>query len=133
MEEAHHPIQSFIPVESEGTKTENPFLVLSSLSLEIKIAANIVADIVKEKNLNTAPQEEVEYANPKLAIQLEKQLAKDGPKSIFKALKSTETKLERHLTDVEGYKFKSSVEREMRTFKKQIETIKQFIKNKELE
>lgn len=73
------------------------------------------------------------FADPKFAGQLERQLAKDGSKSVQKSLKTLEKRLAQHQEKLLGLKFKSSVEREIRTFEKQIDTAKQFLKDKGIE
>jgi RHS repeat-associated protein len=69
-------------------------------------------------------------ANPRLAAHLEQQLLKDGPASILRSLRSLERRLTIHIEKLPNLKYGSSVEREIRTFKRDIETIKQFIKHK---
>ena len=70
------------------------------------------------------------FADPKFAKQLERQLAKDGPKSVKKSLRTLEKRLAQHKKKLPSLKYKSSVEREIRTFKKQVDTAKQFLKRK---
>jgi len=55
-------------------------------------------------------------------------LAKDGPKSIIKSLNSFETRLIEHQNKLPGLIYKSSVEREIRVFEQNIQTIKEFMK-----
>ena len=74
----------------------------------------------------------LQYADPKLADRLTVQLAEDGAKSIFKSLQSLESRLSEHIQKLDSLQFKSSVEREINTFGKQIDTIKQFIKDQGL-
>ena len=69
------------------------------------------------------------FANPKFAAQLEQQLAKDGAKSIFKSLRSLEGRLAEHEAKLPNLRYKSSVEREIRAFKGQIDTLKQIIEH----
>ena len=69
------------------------------------------------------------YKNPKFALQLHKQLIKDGTKSILKTYKKLQRRLLEHKNKLPDLKYKSSVEREIRTWEKDIETAKQFIKN----
>jgi hypothetical protein len=70
--------------------------------------------------------------NPKIYVQLEKQLAKDGAKSIFKALRSAEKRLQEHKAKLPNMQHKSQVEGTIRNVERQVETIKQFIKDKGL-
>jgi len=70
--------------------------------------------------------------NAKLWIQLEKQLAKDGPKSIIKSLRSIEQRLLEHQIKLPDLKFKSSIEREIQSFEKSIETIKNFLRTNKI-
>ncbi|MBY0578934.1 MAG: RHS repeat-associated core domain-containing protein [Burkholderiales bacterium] len=72
----------------------------------------------------------VEGKGAKFAAQLEVQLSKDGASSIFKSLQSLENRLAEHVGKLDSLQYKSSVEREIRTFQSQIDTIKQFIKDK---
>jgi RHS repeat-associated protein len=69
----------------------------------------------------------LKYADPKFAQQLATQLSRDGSKSIFRSMASLETRIEEHISKLDSLQFKSSVEREIRTFQKQLETIQQFI------
>jgi RHS repeat-associated protein len=73
-----------------------------------------------------------EFSDAKFAAQLEKQLAKDGVASVEKSIASLEKRLVEHEAKVGGLKYKSSVEREIRTFRRQIETAKQFLRSKGL-
>ncbi len=66
----------------------------------------------------------------KFYAQLERQLAASGPKSILKSLRSLEGRLAEHEAKVGELDFKSSVEREIRTFTRQIATLKQFIRDR---
>jgi RHS repeat-associated protein len=70
--------------------------------------------------------------NPKIYRQLEKQLSKDGPASIPKALRSAERTLEQHRAKLPGLEHKSQVEGTIRNVENQIETLKQFIKDQSL-
>jgi F0F1-type ATP synthase membrane subunit b/b' len=70
--------------------------------------------------------------NPKIYAQLEKQLERGGAKSIKKALKSAEKTLKEHEDKLPGLQYKSQVEGTIDNVKKQIETIKKFIKDKDL-
>ncbi len=74
-----------------------------------------------------------QFVNPKFAAQLEQQLAKDGSKSIFKSLRSLEGRLAEHEAKLPNLQYKSSVEREIRAFKDQIDTLKQFIEHNGLQ
>lgn len=67
------------------------------------------------------------FADPKFAAQLERQLARDGPSSVFKSLRSLEKRLAEHQAKLPDLQYKSSVEREIRTFQNQIDTLKEFI------
>jgi RHS repeat-associated protein len=71
------------------------------------------------------------YADPKFAAQLERQLARDGMKSILKSLRSLEGRLAEHESKLADLEYKSSVVREIRNFKTQIDTIKQVLKEME--
>jgi RHS repeat-associated protein len=73
------------------------------------------------------------YADPKFAAQLEKQLSKDGLNSILKSLRSLEKRLAQHEAKLPELEYKSSVEREIRNFRNQIDTIKQFLQERGLE
>jgi hypothetical protein len=63
------------------------------------------------------------------AFQLSKQFSKDGPKSIIKSYNTIQRRLLEHESKLSGLQYKSSVEREIRTFKTQIETIEKFMKS----
>jgi hypothetical protein len=60
--------------------------------------------------------------------QLERQFAKDGASSVRKTLKSLMKRVAKHKSDLPSYQFKSSVEREIRTFEKQIEITQEFMR-----
>ncbi len=65
----------------------------------------------------------------KFALQLAKQLERDGAKSILKSYSTIQRRLFEHKAKLPGLQYKSSVEREIRTFKTQIETLKEFMKS----
>lgn len=67
------------------------------------------------------------YADPKFARRLEKQLQEDGPGSLKRSLRSLEKMLNQHVQELPALERTSSVEREIRTFKKQIDTLNKFI------
>jgi hypothetical protein len=73
------------------------------------------------------------YADPKFAAQLEKQLSKDGVNSVLKSLRSLEKRLAQHEARLPELEYKSSVEREIRNFRNQIDTIKQFLQERGIE
>ena len=73
------------------------------------------------------------FADPKFARQLERQLAADGPKSVKKSLASIEKNLAEHKGKLDKLKYRSSVEREIRTYERQVETANQFMKEKGIE
>lgn len=73
---------------------------------------------------------EIVFPDPKFAAQLERQLAKDGVQSVKKSLSSLEQRLAEHRLKLDSLPYKSSVEREIRTFEKQIETIRLFFQEK---
>ena len=70
--------------------------------------------------------------NPKIYAQLEKQLERDGPGSIQKALRSAERTLQQHKDKLPTLEFKSQVEGTIRNVESQIETLRKFIKDKGL-
>jgi hypothetical protein len=78
--------------------------------------------------MGIAPTPGFKGGNFKFWLQLQKQLAKDGPKSVLKSLASFESKLAEHQQKLPNLIYKSSVEREIRTFEESINTIKEFIK-----
>ncbi len=67
--------------------------------------------------------------NPKVYKSLEKQLKKDGPKSILKALESTKKTHLEHIEKLSKMRYKSQVENTIRNTQRNINTINQFIKN----
>jgi RHS repeat-associated protein len=75
-------------------------------------------------------KEESKQISEKYYVQLEKQFAKDGEKSILKSLEKTEKVLEKHLKKVNSVEFNSSIKREINTFEKQKNTLIKFIKDK---
>ena len=74
--------------------------------------------------------------NPKIYVELEKQLVKDGANSIQRALRSAEASLAEHHAKLEqiiakgGYP--SQVQGTIRNVERQVETLKQFILDKSL-
>ena len=73
-----------------------------------------------------------EASNPRIYAQLEKQLAKDGSGSIFKALRSAEETLGEHISKLPTAKYKSAIEKTIKNVQSQITTIRNFILDKEL-
>jgi RHS repeat-associated protein len=65
--------------------------------------------------------------------QLNKQLEKDGSKSIIKSHNSLNKSLQEHIKKLPSLKFKSSVEREIKTFQKQKLTIEIFAKKNNIQ
>ena len=111
-----------------------------STNVSMSISERLVEQTLKNIGKTTGTtlsenilQSSTNYSFPKLIPQLEKQLSEHGSKSIFNSLKSTEKVLAKHLSKLKNLEKTSSVEREIRTFEKQIETIKQFIKEKGLQ
>jgi len=109
---------------------------LAMAKLSFKLAEKFVFKESTKLASETLPKEvgkeTFEYTLPKFAKQLEKQLANDGSSTIFTSLRSFEKRLAEHMDKVGTLTRKSSVEREIRGFKKSIETLKQFIKEKGL-
>jgi hypothetical protein len=70
--------------------------------------------------------------NLKIYAQLEKQMLKDGKKSIFKSLRSAKKTLAQHEKKRGIVKFTSQIDKTIFNVKEQIETIEQFIKEKNL-
>jgi RHS repeat-associated protein len=67
--------------------------------------------------------------NSKIYIQLEKQLERDGAKSIHKALRSAEKTLQQHKDKLPDLQYKSQVEGTIKNVEKQIRTLHKFIKD----
>jgi ribosomal protein S20 len=63
---------------------------------------------------------------------LEKQIERDGVKSIYKALRRSQRTLQEHKDKLPNLKYKSQVEGTIRNVEKQIQTIEKFIKEKGL-
>jgi RHS repeat-associated protein len=78
-----------------------------------------------------------EFADPKFANQLSKNLAQQGEKSIRSTAKSLQKNITEHQSKLEKLKEAggktSSVEREIRTFNKQLETVKAFAQKNNIE
>ncbi len=66
--------------------------------------------------------------NPNFLTQLEKQLAKDGINSIYKTYRSLQKNLLEHQEKLNDILIKSSVEREIRTWQRDLRTIEEFLK-----
>ena len=66
--------------------------------------------------------------NPNFLIQLEKQFAKDGINSIYKSYRSLQKNLLEHQERLKDILIKSSVEREIRTWQRDLRTIEEFLK-----
>lgn len=62
-------------------------------------------------------------------MQLARQIAKDGPKSVLKSYFKIQKRLFEHQAKLPGLQYKSSVEREIRTFETQIKELKEFMRN----
>ncbi len=71
--------------------------------------------------------------NSKIYKQLEIQYERDGKKSILKSLKSAEKTLIQHKEKLPYLKHKSQVEGTIQNVEKQIQTIKKFIKDKQIQ
>lgn len=65
----------------------------------------------------------------KFYIQLTKQLSKDGSKSVIRSYNSIQRRLLEHQSKLPHLRYKSSVEREIRTFQEQLKILKEFMKN----
>jgi RHS repeat-associated protein len=100
--------------------------------------ASVILGEVKGASFILVPGEgEAELAeelaiNPKILDQLEKQLAKDGPASIQKSLRSAEKTLRDHIEKLPYMKYKSQVEGTIKNVSTQIRTLQKFIKDKGL-
>ena len=70
--------------------------------------------------------------NPRIYSQLEKQLAKDGSRSIFRSLEGATSSLKDHIAVVNQVKYSSSIEKTIINVSSQIKTILQFISDKGL-
>ena len=66
--------------------------------------------------------------NPNFLTQLEKQVAKDGINSIYKTYRSLQKNLLEHQEKLNDILIKSSVEREIRTWQRDLRTIEEFLK-----
>lgn len=85
------------------------------------------------KNLSNKNASSLKYADLKFSEQLSRNLAKNGPSSIRKSYKSLKKNLVEHKNKLGDVKYKSSIEREIRTFKKQIETVQKFAKQNNID
>ncbi|MEJ7646539.1 MAG: RHS repeat-associated core domain-containing protein [Chryseolinea sp.] len=109
-----------------GTYTPggSPVLVTPNLSVPVTFpvpVSTINAARVHNLNMNGGS------SSDPFEAQLERQLAKDGPNSIRKSLKSFQQKLATHKGKVDSLQYKSSVEREIRTFETSIGKILEFM------
>ncbi len=68
--------------------------------------------------------------DPKFYAQLERQLARDGSRSILKSLRSLERRLAEHQAKVGNLQYKSSVEHEIEVFQTQLATLRKFIQDR---
>lgn len=72
-----------------------------------------------------------DYPDPKFAEQLDRQLRNHGTRSICRSLRSLEKRLREHQDKLsDGLQYPEGVEREIETFKKQLETARRFIAKK---
>lgn len=78
---------------------------------------------------STSPAPEI---NPRIYQQLEGQLARDGARSIFRALRSAERTLAEHQERLPNLQYTSQVEGTIANVQSQIATILQFIQDKNL-
>jgi uncharacterized protein YbcI len=78
-----------------------------------------------------------EFADPKFAKQLLRSLEESGEKSVQSSIKSLTKKITKHESDLAKYRkeggYTSSVERELRTFNKQLDTAKEFVKRNNID
>ena len=73
------------------------------------------------------------YPDEFFAQQLERQLERHGTRSIFRTRNSLLQRLAEHRDKLPGLRYRESVEREIRTFERQLETVDQFIADRQLE
>ncbi len=74
------------------------------------------------------------YPDERFGKRIEKQLKKDGIESVIKSYNSLKRCLEEHRAKLSNAIFKSSVEREIQTFERQIRTIEEeFLSKKRLD
>lgn len=88
-----------------------------------------VAGVLEAPGIVTALAGTTAKINPRIYEQLEKQLLRNGPKSICKALKSAERTLQQQEDKLPDMKYKPQVESTIENVSGQIETIKQFMKD----
>ena len=72
------------------------------------------------------------YPDERFARQLERQLEQHGARSIFKTRNSLMRQLAEHRDKFPGLQYRKSVEREIQTFERQLETVDQFIADRQL-
>jgi len=91
--------------------------VYSGLDIKqmIKDVKNV---IIKDKNM----------FDQKFFVQLQKQFDKHGTNSVIKSYKSLRKLHTEHLDKLKNIRFTSSVKREIKTFRKQIDTLELFAK-----
>ena len=90
----------------------------------VAIASAVVLDV--------AGGSVVAYVDEKFAAQLSRQLAKDGAKSVFKTARPLEKNIAEHVEKLSKCKYTSSIQKELRVFKNQLKTVRQFIERKGL-
>jgi hypothetical protein len=94
--------------------------------------AEIVGIIAIRGTATAASAEASGTISPAICTQLEGQLLRDGPRSIHRALRSAQRTLAGHVEKLPTLKYKSQVETTISNVRNQIETLKQFIRDKGL-
>jgi tetratricopeptide (TPR) repeat protein len=115
-------------------KKANALLTLEKVSRDAKKAQIIFQEGLKkyEKVESITKTFGLADINPKIYLQLERQLLKDGKESIYKGLNQAEKTLQQHKDKLPSLKYKSQVQGTIKNVESQIETIKKFIKDKGL-
>jgi RHS repeat-associated protein len=104
-----------------------------------KTALEVAGRSIAEKGLEDLVVNNVKLdlssavVNPKIYLELEKQLAKDGPDKIFKSLGSAAQTLAEHVEKLPTLQYKSAVEKTISNVANQVMTLFQFISDKGLQ
>lgn len=116
--------------------------IADAWSEEAKISAQAIGTLgaiaagcsacAAERTVVKEGAETIAAINPKIYRELEKQLERDGARSIHNALKGAEKSLQKHKDKLPSLEYKSQVEGTIRNVERQVATVKQFIKDKGL-
>lgn len=72
------------------------------------------------------------YADQRFANQLERQLNRHGPRSVFRTRRSLKSLIAEHEEKLERARYRERLIRELATFYRQLETVEPFTRDRDL-